>query len=117
MHRGHAGFRRAARFRPCGCSRVDVFRQVVQEAHSPKPDATRLGAAVNGHWNLETSQHWVLNIAFSEHDPRQQRNGAANFAARRRFDVSLMRQEKTSKTAPRRNECLPRLPRPACFAR
>ena len=63
---------------------------------SLKPGAKRLGTAVRGHWGIENSQHWVLDIAFREDDRRQQtRNGASNFAAMRRFALSLLRQEKT----------------------
>ncbi len=63
---------------------------------SLKPDAKRFGTAVGGHWSIENSQHWVLDIAFREDDRRQQeRNGAANLASVRRLAVSLLRQDKT----------------------
>jgi predicted transposase YbfD/YdcC len=63
---------------------------------SLKPHAKRLGTAVRGHWGIENSQHWVLDIAFREDDRRQQdRNGAANLASVRRLAVSLLRQDKT----------------------
>lgn len=63
---------------------------------SLKPNANRLGRAVRGHWGIENSQHWVLDVAFREDDRRQQtRNGAANLAAVRRLAVSMLRQEKT----------------------
>lgn len=63
---------------------------------SLKPDAKRFGKAVRGHWGIENSQHWVLDVTFREDDRRQQdRNGAANLAAVRRLAVSLLRQDKT----------------------
>jgi predicted transposase YbfD/YdcC len=63
---------------------------------SLKPHGKRLGKAVRGHWGIENSQHWVLDIAFREDDRRQQdRNGAANLASVRRLAVSLLRQDKT----------------------
>jgi predicted transposase YbfD/YdcC len=63
---------------------------------SLKPDAKRFGKAVRGHWGIENSQHWVLDVSFREDDRRQQdRNGAANLAAVRRLAVSLLRQDKT----------------------
>ena len=63
---------------------------------SLKPNAKRLGGAVRGHWGIENSQHWVLDVAFREDDRRQQtRNGAANLAAVRRLAVSMLRQDKT----------------------
>ena len=61
-----------------------------------KPNAKRLAKAARGHWSIENSQHWVLDIAFREDDRRQQdRQGAANLATVRRLAVSLLRQDKT----------------------
>ena len=61
-----------------------------------RADAGRLLALTRGHWGIENSQHWVLDVAFREDDRRQQkRNGAANLAAVRRLAVSMLRQEKT----------------------
>jgi predicted transposase YbfD/YdcC len=60
------------------------------------PNAKRLAQAVRGHWSIENSQHWVLDVAFREDDRRQQdRHGAANLATIRRLAVSLLRQDKT----------------------
>lgn len=60
------------------------------------PRAKPLGAAIRKHWGIENSQHWVLDVAFSEDAARQQdRNGSANLAAIRRLIVSLLRQETT----------------------
>jgi predicted transposase YbfD/YdcC len=62
------------------------------------PNAKRLAKATRGHWGIENSQHWVLDIAFREDDRRQQdRHGAANLAAIRRLAVSLLRQDRTTK--------------------
>jgi predicted transposase YbfD/YdcC len=61
-----------------------------------RPNAKRLAQAVRGHWSIENSQHWVLDVAFREDDRRQQdRHGAANLATIRRLAVSLLRQDKT----------------------
>lgn len=60
------------------------------------PRAKSLGKAIRKHWGIENSQHWVLDVAFSEDAARQQdRNGSTNLAALRRFLVSLLRQEST----------------------
>jgi predicted transposase YbfD/YdcC len=60
------------------------------------PNAKRFAQAVRGHWSIENSQHWVLDVAFREDDRRQQdRHGAANLATIRRLAVSLLRQDKT----------------------
>ena len=62
------------------------------------PRAKSLGNAIRKHWGIENSQHWVLDVAFSEDAARQQdRNGSTNLAAIRRFIVSLLRQEPTLK--------------------
>jgi predicted transposase YbfD/YdcC len=63
-----------------------------------RPNAKRLAKAARGHWSIENSQHWVLDIAFREDDRRQQdRHGAANLATVRRLAVSLLRQDKITK--------------------
>ncbi len=65
-------------------------------SHTPRAKA--LAHAIRKHWSIENSQHWVLDIAFSEDMRRQQdRQGAVNFAAVRRLAVSLLRQDKTLK--------------------
>jgi predicted transposase YbfD/YdcC len=65
-------------------------------SHTPR--AKLLANAIRRHWSIENSQHWVLDVTFSEDSRRQQhRTGAANLAAVRRFVVSLLRQEKTHK--------------------
>ena len=65
-------------------------------SHGPK--AKQLAHAIRGHWSIENSQHWILDVAFGEDSRRQQdRNGGANVAAIRRLVVSLLRQEKTLK--------------------
>jgi predicted transposase YbfD/YdcC len=83
-----------------------AIRNTVRDGHytgllryfinSLKPDAKRFGTAVCGHWGIENSQHWALDIVFREDDRRQQeRYGAANHAIVRRLAVSLLHQEKT----------------------
>ncbi|MBS1811305.1 MAG: ISAs1 family transposase [Acidobacteria bacterium] len=61
-------------------------------------DAPRLAHAVRGHWSVENSCHWVLDVVFGE-DQCRVRTGhaAANFALLRRLANSLLQQEKTAK--------------------
>lgn len=69
---------------------------------SHPPRAKLLGQAIRGHWSIENSQHWVLDVAFSEDARRQQdRNGAANLAAVRRLAISVLRRENTVKRGAR----------------
>ena len=58
--------------------------------------AKMLATAIRRHWAIENSQHWVLDVAFSEDARRQQhRNGGANLSAVRRLALSLLRQDTT----------------------
>jgi predicted transposase YbfD/YdcC len=86
---------------------VTISRRVVGEQESWEsrlyvsshpPRAKLLAHAIRRHWSIENTQHWVLDVTFSEDARRQQdRNGAANLAAVRRLAVSLLRRETTNK--------------------
>jgi predicted transposase YbfD/YdcC len=61
-------------------------------------DARRMLKAVRGHWGIENSLHWVLDIAFDEDHHRVRKdNGPANFAVLRHIALNLLKQEKTVK--------------------
>jgi len=66
-------------------------------------EAKDLLAAVRGHWGIENSLHWVLDIAFREDESRLRKdNGAENMAILRHLALNLIKQEKTFKASVRR---------------
>lgn len=50
------------------------------------------GKALRGHWGIENSLHWQLDVVFDEDGSRlTKRNAAENLALLRRLTVSLLR--------------------------
>ena len=61
-------------------------------------DAKRFAEAARGHWSIENSLHWILDVVFREDDSRVRVGHAAeNFGLLRRIAVNLLQQEKTLK--------------------
>jgi predicted transposase YbfD/YdcC len=61
-------------------------------------DATRFSEAVRGHWGIENSVHWVLDIAFREDESRVRvGNSPQNFAVLRHIALNLLCQETTAR--------------------
>lgn len=61
---------------------------------SLKSDAECVARAVRGHWGIENSLHWVLDIAFREDESRIRKDHApANFAIIRHMALNLLRRE------------------------
>lgn len=62
------------------------------------PDAERAATGVGGHWGIENSLHWVLDVAFGEDDCRVRVGHAPeNLALVRKITDNLLQQEKTLK--------------------
>lgn len=61
-------------------------------------EVRRLSEAVRGHWAIENSCHWVLDVVLREDDSRVRTGFAAeNFALVRRIALNLLQREKTLK--------------------
>ena len=62
------------------------------------PNAKQLLAAIRGHWGIENSVHWALDIAFREDESRIRQGYAQhNMAFLRRMALNLLRHEKAAK--------------------
>jgi predicted transposase YbfD/YdcC len=65
---------------------------------SKQMNARGFGAAVRGHWGIENSLHWQLDMSFGEDRSRIRKGYAdANFAVVRRMALSLLKNEKSQK--------------------
>jgi predicted transposase YbfD/YdcC len=65
---------------------------------SKKLSARSFGAAVRGHWGIENSCHWQLDMSFGEDRSRIRKwHADANFAIVRRMALSLLKNEKSQK--------------------
>ena len=54
--------------------------------------AARAAEAVRGHWAIENSLHWVLDVVFAEDQSRLRKgHGAHNMAVVRHFALNLVR--------------------------
>ena len=52
--------------------------------------------AIRGHWGIENSLHWVLDVVFREDESRHcAGHGGENLALLRRLAISLLKQEQT----------------------
>jgi predicted transposase YbfD/YdcC len=61
-------------------------------------NARSFGRAVRGHWEIENSVHWVLDLVFREDDCRiSVGNGAENLAVLRHIALNLLRHDRSSK--------------------
>jgi predicted transposase YbfD/YdcC len=62
------------------------------------PKADLLLRNIRGHWGIENSVHWILDVAFNEDQSRVRKDHAPeNLAIIRRIALNLLRKEKTAK--------------------
>lgn len=65
---------------------------------SKKLTAKRFADAVRGHWSIENSLHWQLDVTFGEDNSRvRQGHADTNCSLLRRTALSLLKHEKTAK--------------------
>lgn len=70
---------------------VDEVRYFIS---SLPPRVKQFAAAVRGHWGIENSLHWVLDVTFDEDRSRIRKDhGRENFAQLRRIAASLIQQD------------------------
>jgi predicted transposase YbfD/YdcC len=61
---------------------------------STKLGVKRFAQAVRGHWGIENSLHWCLDVTFREDESRlRDRHAADNVAWLKRFAISLLKQQ------------------------
>lgn len=66
-------------------------------------DAERFAKAVRGHWGIENSLHWTMDVTFGEDQSRARTQYAAqNLATLRRIILNLLKKDKTPKLSLRR---------------
>lgn len=61
--------------------------------------AAQAGAAIRGHWRIENSLHWVLDVVFREDLSRLRKgHGATNMAIVRHFAINMVRADKSKRS-------------------
>lgn len=91
---------------------INIIGMVISERHvgekvsteiryyisSLENNAKQFGNAVRGHWEIENSVHWILDIAFREDESRIRKgNAPENFAILRHIAMNLLKQETSAR--------------------
>lgn len=82
----------AIRISQCGDKRTSEVRYYIS---SLATRVKRFARLVRGHWAIENTLHWCLDVTFREDESRvRDRNTANNLAWLKRFTLSLLKQQK-----------------------
>ena len=72
---------------------------------SLKPAVRQFAEAVRGHWAIENSCHWVLDMTFNEDQCRIRKgHGTENFCLLRRLALSMIKQDSSKESVRRRRK-------------
>jgi predicted transposase YbfD/YdcC len=77
-----------------------VSEEVAYFIASLPPQVKAFARAVRGHWGIETTLHWSLDVTFAEDQSRVRKNrGPENLGMLRRLVVSLLQQDTSCKAS------------------
>ena len=63
---------------------------------SRPPRVQEYASSARGHWGIENTLHWTLDMTFREDECRIRKDhGPENFATLRRFVIGMLKQDKT----------------------
>jgi len=72
----------------------DILREETRYFITSLTDVKTFSEAVRGHWGIENSLHWVLDVAFNEDKSRIRKdNSSENFAVIRHIALNLLKED------------------------
>jgi predicted transposase YbfD/YdcC len=93
----------AIRFSKCGDQETDDVRFYI---NSLPRNVALFAKSVRGHWGIENSLHWCLDVTFREDDSRiRERRLTNNIAWLKRFAISLLKQVPDKLSVAMRRRC------------
>ena len=93
----------ARRWSKCGEKETSDLRFYIS---SLPLDVKRFASAARGHWGIENSLHWCLDVTFREDESRlRERNLTNNIAWLKRFAISLLKQVPDKLSVAMRRRC------------
>lgn len=88
--------RSATKFKTDGKKREEEDRFYISNLPG---NAKKIGDMVRGHWGIENSLHWVLDVTFNEDRCRIRKDNApVNFSFLRKFAINLIKKANDGKT-------------------